>query len=312
MISFGPIPSRRLGKSLGVNNIPPQKVCTYSCVYCQIGLTRQFSVTRQAFYDPDIIFREVKHHLEKLDKNNFPDYLTFVSNGEPTLDINLGKSIGLLKKLGIPIAVITNASLLSDQQVRADLKFADWVSVKVDSGDEQIWKEINKPHPSLQFEKHIQGIFDFSKEFTGQLVTETMLVNEFNDTDELLMQTARLVSLIQPAKAYISVPTRPPAIKAVISPDGNVINKAYQIFKEANIETDLILGFEGTDTGFTGNAFEDIINICSVHPIREDTMQELLIKNKADSTTLSTLLFNNLIQRVEYRSKKYYIRKFRT
>lgn len=311
MISFGPIPSRRLGKSLGVNNIPPQKVCTYSCVYCQIGLTRQFSVTRQVFYDPDIIFREVKHHLEKLDKNNFPDYLTFVSNGEPTLDINLGKSIGLLKKLGIPIAVITNASLLSDQQVRADLKFADWVSVKVDSGDEEIWKKINRPHPSIEFEKHIQGIFDFSKEFTGQLVTETMLVNEFNDTEELLMQTARLVSLIQPAKAYISIPTRPPAIKTVISPDGSVINKAYQIFKEANIETDLILGFEGTDTGFTGNAFEDIINICSVHPIREDTMKELLMKNKADITTLSTLLHNNLIQQLEYKSNRYFIRKFR-
>ncbi len=311
MISFGPIPSRRLGKSLGVNNIASPKVCTYSCVYCQVGLTHQFSVTRQAFYDPSVIYREVKQHLQKLDKKDSPDYLTFVSNGEPTLDINLGKSIELLKNLGIPIAVITNASLLSDPQVRADLKLADWVSVKVDCGDERIWKKINRPHPAIQFEKDIQGIFDFSKEFTGQLVTETMLVNGLNDTEELLTQTAKLVSLIQPAKAYISIPTRPPAIKTVVSPDGDIINKAYQIFREANIEIDLILGFEGTDTGFTGNTFEDIINICSVHPIREDTMEELLMKNKADATTLSTLLHNNLIQQVEYRSKKYYIRKFR-
>lgn len=311
MISFGPIPSRRLGKSLGVNNITSPKVCTYSCVYCQVGLTHQFSVKRQAFYDPSVIYREVKQHLQKLDKKDSPDYLTFVSNGEPTLDINLGKSISLLKSLHIPVAVITNASLLSDPQVRADLKYADWVSVKVDTGDERIWKKINRPYPAIQFEKHIQGIFDFSKEFTGQLVTETMLVSALNDTEELLTQTAKLVSLIQPAKAYISIPTRPPAIKTVVSPDGDIINKAYQIFREANIETDLILGFEGTDTGFTGNTFEDIINICSVHPIREDTMEELLMKNKADATTLSTLLHNNLIQQVEYRSKKYYIRKFR-
>jgi wyosine [tRNA(Phe)-imidazoG37] synthetase (radical SAM superfamily) len=311
MISFGPIPSRRLGKSLGVNNITSIKVCTYSCVYCQVGLTHQFSATRQTFYDPSVIYREVKQHLEKLDKKDSPDFLTFVSNGEPTLDINLGKSIGLLKNLGIPVAVITNASLLSDPKVRADLKQADWVSVKVDSGDERIWKKINRPHPAIQFEKYIQGIFDFSKEYTGRLVTETMLVSALNDTEELLTQTAKLVSLIQPAMAYISIPTRPPAIKTVVSPDGDIINKAYQIFREASIETDLILGFEGTDTGFTGNAFEDIINICSVHPIREDTMEELLMKNKADATTLSTLLHNNLIQQVEYRSKKYYIRKFR-
>jgi len=258
-----------------------------------------------------VIYREVKNHLKKLDEKDFPDYLTFVSNGEPTLDINLEKSIGLLKNLGIPVAVITNASLLSDPNVRADLKQADWVSVKVDSGDERIWKKINRPHPAIQFEKYIQGIFDFSKEYTGRLVTETMLVSALNDTEELLTQTAKLVSLIQPAMAYISIPTRPPAIKTVVSPDGDIINKAYQIFREASIETDLILGFEGTDTGFTGNAFEDIINICSVHPIREDTMEELLMKNKADATTLSTLLHNNLIQQVEYRSKKYYIRKFR-
>lgn len=311
MISFGPIPSRRLGKSLGVNNITSQKVCSYSCVYCQVGLTHQFSATRQTFYDPSVIYREVKQHLEKLDKKDVPDYLTFVSNGEPTLDINLGKSIRMLKKFCIPVAVITNASLLSDPQVRADLKLADWVSVKVDSGDEQVWKKINRPHPAIQFDKYIQGVFDFTKEFTGKLVTETMLVNALNDKEEMLTQTAKLVSLIQPAVAYISIPTRPPAIKTVVSPDGDIINKAYQIFREANIETDLIIGFEGTDTGFTGNAFEDIVNICSVHPIREDTMDELLMKNKADITTLSTLLHNNLIQQVEYKSNKYFIRKFR-
>ena len=110
MKSFGPIPSRRLGKSLGINNIPP-KICTYSCAYCQQGFSSRMQIERQAFYDPLEIFNEVKERIELLkEKGEEIDYLSFVPDGEPTLDINLGKEIGLLKALGIKIAVITNAS----------------------------------------------------------------------------------------------------------------------------------------------------------------------------------------------------------
>jgi wyosine [tRNA(Phe)-imidazoG37] synthetase (radical SAM superfamily) len=311
MISFGPIPSRRLGKSLGVNNITARKVCSYSCVYCQVGLTHKFSAVRQVFYDPAIIFKEVEKHLDKLDKKDYPDYITFVANGEPTLDINLGKSIEQLKTFKIPIAVITNASLLSDPQVRDELRLADWVSVKVDAGNEDIWRKINRPISQISFEQYIQGLFDFSKEFIGELVTETMLVKNLNDSHEILNQTAKLISLIQPTLSYISIPTRPPAVSSVFPPDEDVINRAYQIFNENNLDTEMILGFEGTNTGFTGNALEDIINICSVHPIREDTMQELLRKNNADTTILSTLLHNHYIQKSVYKTNTFYIRKFR-
>lgn len=310
MISFGPIPSRRLGKSLGVNNITARKVCSYSCVYCQVGLTHKFSYDRQVFYDPAIIFKEVERHLEKLDARDYPDYITFVANGEPTLDMNLGKSIEQLKAFNIPIAVITNASLLSDPQVRDELKLADWVSVKVDTGDEKVWRKINRPASQISFEKYIQGLYDFSKEYIGELVTETMLVKNLNDSDLILDQTAQLISLIQPLISYISIPTRPPAVSSVFPPDEDIINRAYQIFNENNLNTELILGFEGTNTGFTGNALEDIINICAVHPIREDTMQELLRKNNADSTILTSLLHNQYIQKSVYKSKTFYIRKF--
>ena len=138
MITFGPVSSRRLGSSLGINNIPVKKICTYSCVYCQVGITRHYSITREAFYDPVKIYEEVANHLRKI--SNKPDYLTFVADGEPTLDINLGKSIEKLKNFEIPIAVITNASLLNDPEVRTELSLADWVSVKVDANDESIWK----------------------------------------------------------------------------------------------------------------------------------------------------------------------------
>lgn len=310
MISFGPVPSRRLGKSLGINNITSEKVCTYSCIYCQVGLTHKHSALRLNFYDPKVIYSEIEKHLDKLAEADTPDYLTFVANGEPTLDINLGQSIDKLKLFGIPIAVITNASLLSDPQVREDLQFADWVSVKIDTGNEFIWRKLNRPIAKIDFDSYVNGMLSFSEEFKGKLVSETMLVDGVNDSAEDVTQTSTLVAAIHPSIAYISIPTRPPAVKTVIQPNEQVINEAFQIFQEKGLNTELILNFEGTDTGFTGNAIEDIINICTVHPLREDTMLELLLKNDADPSILKSLLHNNYIQKVEYKSNTFYIRKF--
>lgn len=310
MISFGPIPSRRLGKSLGINNIPSQKVCSYSCVYCQVGITKKFSITREQFYSPDIIFKEVKAHLAKLKDTDKPDYLTFVANGEPTLDINLGESIVKLKEFNIPIAVITNASLLNLQHVRDDLKLADWVSIKVDANNELAWKTINRPMNCLDFNKHVKNLLEFSSEYKGKLVTETMLVEGINDNAEVLHQTSDLIKQINPSIAYISVPTRPPAISKIKAPTEPVITEAYQVFSTKGLKVELLLGFEGVDTGYTGNAIEDIINICTVHPIREDTMMELLAKDKAGLSVLESLLNDKLIKKVSYKSADFYIRQF--
>ena len=308
MISFGPVPSRRLGNSLGINNILSQKVCSYSCIYCQVGLTRKYNVNREEFYEPDKILEEVQKHLEKLSKK--PDYLTFVANGEPTLDKNLGRSIRKLKKIGIPVAVITNASLLSDPQVQDDLCLADWVSVKVDANDETVWHKINRPFLSLGFKQHKEGLLKFSLLYKGKLVTETMLVKEINDHPDILQKNASLIREITPSVAYISVPTRPPALSFVEKPDEEVINEAYQIYTEAGLTVELLLGFEGVNTGYTGNAIEDIVNICTVHPIREDTMQELLKKDHADPVTLDILLQGNYIKKVCYNGKSFYVRQF--
>ena len=190
MISFGPIPSRRLGKSLGINNIPSRKVCSYSCLYCQVGITRRLTIERTPFYEPRVLFTEVQKHLSQLQAKDQPDYLTFVANGEPTLDSRLGESITLVKTLQIPVAVITNASLLKDSTVRNELSEADWVSVKVDACNETIWKKVNQPHPQLNFEQHLEGILQFASEYKGILATETLLVAGFNANVDDLHQTA--------------------------------------------------------------------------------------------------------------------------
>ena len=130
----------------------------------------------------------------------------------------------------------------------------------------------------IDFEMYVKGLITFSNVYKGKLVSETMLVKGLNDTPEELNQVVTVLKSVQPSIAYISVPTRPPAVKSVLPPDEEDINLAYQLFSENQLKTELILGFEGTDTGFTGNAIDDILNICSVHPIRQDTMDELLKK----------------------------------
>ena len=125
MIAFGPVPSRRLGRSMGVNNIPP-KVCTYACVYCQLGRTTDMGIQRCTFHGPEEILDAVRDKVQKAGQSGEPiDYLTFVPDGEPTLDVRLGREIELLRALGIKIAVITNASLIWREDVREDLRKAD-------------------------------------------------------------------------------------------------------------------------------------------------------------------------------------------
>jgi len=309
MITFGPVPSRRLGKSLGINNITRQKVCSYSCVYCQVGVTQKYSIVRQAFFEPGMILRETEAHLKKLLPSDIPDYLTFVSNGEPTLDINLGKSIRLLKKLGIPIAVITNASMLWDSSVIEELSEADWVSVKADVGDNDTWKNLNRPASGLRFEDVIESLYGFASYYNGTLSTETMLCSGVNDSTGNISAVAAIIKRLDPDKAYISVPMRPPAEKSVFPPDAERLNLAWQIFIENEIKTELLAGFEGVNTGYTGNMYEDILNITAVHPLREDALSELLEKNNSDFRTVQSLIDQGLIRCVKYRGMKFYLRE---
>jgi wyosine [tRNA(Phe)-imidazoG37] synthetase (radical SAM superfamily) len=310
MIAFGPVPSRRLGLSLGINNIVSLKDCSYSCIYCQIGATRDKTITRKPSYEPGKLFEEVQKHLEKLDVAHKPDYLTFVANGDPTLDINLGEEIQMLKQLNIPIAIISNASLINQEDVRTDLMNADWVSLKVDSVNEQVWRSINRPHPELNLKAILEGITCFAAVYKGRLQTETMLIDQVNDSPELLEQNARFITTLNPESAYLSLPTRPPALKTVHATTEANLARAWHIYSDHRIKTELLAGFEGTNTGYTGNAFEDILNISAVHPVREDTMEALLEKDQSDFSVVESLLSQRLIKKVKYNNLSYYVRSY--
>lgn len=312
MMVFGPIPSRRLGRSLGVNNIPP-KICSYSCVYCQIGLTDSMSVSRKEFYSPDEIFKEVSSKVKTLQNSGEKiDYITFVPDGEPTLDINLGKEINLLKPLGIKMAVITNSSLLWEEDVRKDLMNADWVSVKIDTVDEKIWHKIDRPNGKLDFQKIISGIKTFAASFNSILVTETMLVRGINDNVESIKSTAELIKQLNPDKSYILVPTRPPAERFVEAPDEADLNMAYQVFNSCINTVELLTGSEGTDFCFSSNAEKELLSILAVHPIRKDAIEKFLSKARSDWNLIENLINNNVLKEVKYSDNTFFVKNIKS
>jgi wyosine [tRNA(Phe)-imidazoG37] synthetase (radical SAM superfamily) len=310
MICFGPVPSRRLGKSLGINNLTPPKTCSFGCVYCQLGRTVHKTTKRTDFYKPDYLYDNVCQHLDKISKDDYPDYLTLVSNGEPTLDVSLGKIILKLKELKTRIAVITNSSLLFDKSVQEDLSGADIVSVKIDTVYAETWEKMNNPAKDLNPEKHFYGITDFTTHYHGTLISETMLISGLNDSEEEIQGVTDFISGINPEKAFISIPIRPPAGKWVRSPDPETMNKAWQIFNSAGLNAELLTGFEGTGTGFTGNIYEDILNITAVHPLREDSLRMLLENDGADFYVVESLISQHLIKFSTYNGIRYYIRNY--
>lgn len=306
---FGPVPSRRLGHSLGINNIPP-KICTYSCIYCQIGRTHDMRVEREVFFKPEEILQEVKKKVKEAKKRGeATDYLTFVPDGEPTLDSNLGKEIELLKSLRVKTAVITNSSLVWRKDVRDDLGKADWVSLKIDALSHDLWRKINRPHRSLELGKIMKGISEFAHTFTGELTTETMLVEDINIQTEDLGKAADFIAGLKPKKSYISIPTRPPAERWVKPATENSINIAHQLFREKSIDVEYLVGYEGNAFAFTGNLEEDLLSITSVHPMREEGVNRFLKKAKSDWSIIEKLITEDKLIEVKYKDRRFYMRK---
>ena len=310
MIAYGPVPSRRLGRSLGINNIPP-KICTYSCVYCQLGKTRQMQVERCPFYEPEVIFQSVRKKVEEArTKGESIDYLTFVPDGEPTLDANLGCEIDLLNSLGIKIGIITNASLIFRKDVREDLMKADWVSLKFDSIWKTSWRMINRPHRDLELSRILSGMLDFSKVFPGKLVIETMLIDGIRIDDDIFKAMADFLPRLNPAKVYLSIPIRPPAEGWVRPPRPADINIAFQLFRAKLDQVEYLIGYEGNAFAFTGNAEEDLLSITSVHPMRQSAVSDYLKKAAADWPMVHKLMAQNKLIETEYEGQKFYLRKF--
>ncbi|RKY90125.1 MAG: radical SAM protein [Ignavibacteriae bacterium] len=310
-IIFGPIPSRRLGRSLGINNIPP-KICSYACVYCQLGNTLKMQNHREAFYLPEEVYNTVENRMHQLEaRGEGVDYLTFVPDGEPTLDLNIGKSIKLLKKLGKKIAVITNSSLIYDENVRHDLMEADWISLKVDAAKESTWHKIDRPYGTMAYGDILNGMEKFAGEYQNFLTTEAMLIKKINDTADEMEAVADFIKKLKPQIAYISVPTRPPAEEYGIPPEPEFINEAYQIFDSKIDNVELIIGYEGDSFASTGNFEEDLLSITSVHPMRKEAVEKLMKKDNDKWTVVERLISEQKIKTSEFSGNTFYFRNLK-
>jgi len=302
---FGPVPSRRLGRSLGINNIPP-KVCSYACVYCQLGRTIKREASPRAFFDPEEIWREAQAKINKTGRGAI-DYLTFVADGEPTLDVNLGREIELLKSSGIKVAVITNASLLWREEVRARLLVADLVSLKVDAVREETWHRLNRPCQELSLPLILEGMLAFARTYPGKLLTETMLIGNVNDSPEQIMEIADFLARLNPARACLAIPIRPPAMSWVRLPEARVTNEAYQIIQQRVARVEYLTGAEENTFTFTGNLEEELLSIVSVHPLRKEAVRELLRQAEASWAVVQKLIAQKQLLELEYEKETFYV-----
>ena len=270
---YGPVPSRRLGQSLGIDTIP-LKTCNWNCVYCQLGRTVPLINERREYYPSEEILAEVEAALASHQPGEI-DWVTFVGSGEPTLHSNIGwliQEVNFLTEL--PVAVITNGSLLYMPDVRRDLAGTDVVMPSLDAGTADLYRQINRPHPEVTFERLVDGLTAFRQEYNGKLWIEVMLVRGLNDTEQTLRDIAATLRQIQPDQVHINLPTRPPAETWVQPANEEGLIRARAIL--GNIAT-VVHPVEGSfDLSGYDSVVDAIIAIITRHPMREEELKHTL------------------------------------
>jgi wyosine [tRNA(Phe)-imidazoG37] synthetase (radical SAM superfamily) len=258
---YGPVPSRRLGLSLGVD-IMPFKVCTLDCIYCQLGKTSEKTIERKHYFDVEVVLAELK---EKLVEGLGADFITISGSGEPTLNAGLGRLIEGIKKItNIPVAVLTNGTLLTDKTVRADCARADVVVPSLDAGDEQTFRKINRPHKDISIENLIAGLCAFRNEFTGQMWLEVFFIEGFNTDSEQIGKIRDAIELIRPDKVQLNTAVRPaaePGVKRLAA------EKLQAIAKELGEKCEVVADFSRERyTGDIERKAEDVLSMLKRRP----------------------------------------------
>jgi len=295
---FGPVPSRRLGQSLGVDTIP-LKTCNWNCVYCQLGRTKPLSNLRKEYFPPGEIAAEVQEALD-LHKPGEIDWVTFVGSGEPLLHAGMGQLIRQVKEMtNLPIAVITNGSLLYLPEVRQELTAADAVLPTLDAGNAKQYRLINRPYPEITYERLVEGLVAFREEYRGKLWVEVMLVRGMNDSTQELQDIARVLKSVRPDAVHLNLPTRPPAETWVQPPTGESLIQALAILGNT---TEVVHPAEGSfDLSGYQSPIDAIIGIITRHPMRQEELERTLDRWPAEkvSQALADLISSGQAQVVE-------------
>jgi len=264
---FGPVPSRRLGRSLGVDLVP-FKTCTYDCIYCQLGQTTCKTVERKEWVPLDAVVQQLQ---EKLSSN--PDYITLSGSGEPTLYSRLGELIDRIKAItDVPVAVLTNGSLLWQEEVRRQLLSADLVIPSLDAGDQTMFRLVNRPHKEISFEQMLSGLIDFRHEFRGAYWLEVFVLGAHTAIPDELAKVARCVDRIKPGRVQLNTVTRPPAEKYAV---GISLRRLAELASIFPLPAELIADFRGVhrQTEFVAGR-EEILEMLRRRPCSIDDIAE--------------------------------------
>jgi wyosine [tRNA(Phe)-imidazoG37] synthetase (radical SAM superfamily) len=265
---YGPVPSRRLGRSLGVDPVIP-KTCNWNCVYCQLGRTTPLRNERRPLVPWETVLDDLRRALSATGSD--VDWITFVGSGEPTLHADLGKLIREARAMArVPVAVITNGALLCREDVRRELLAADAVLPSLDAGSEDVHRAVNRPHPDLTLAGHIDGLAAFRRAFEGRLWVEVMLVADLNDSRESLEEIACALRRIEPDEVHLGVPSRPPAEAWVTAPEAAVVERARSVLGEGVRVVRPVAGGFGLDS--CSSAADAVLDIVTRHPMSEQEL----------------------------------------
>jgi wyosine [tRNA(Phe)-imidazoG37] synthetase (radical SAM superfamily) len=299
---YGPVPSRRLGYSLGVDLLP-FKTCSLSCIYCQLGNSPKKTIRRINPYSEKKMLEEIKEFLKTGAR---VDFITFSGSGEPTLNKSIGWLVRQIKKsTTIPVAVLTNSTLLSRAEVRKELAAADVVVPSLDAATQRIFKKINRPHPSLRIEKIIEGLVKFRKEFKGQIWLEIMLVKGVNDSPAEIKKLKEAAARINPDKIQLNTVVRPPAEKTAKPLTPEEMNKIKEFFGE---KAEVVASFRKKEQEKAAvDIAEAILAMVRRRPVSLEDLENSLGQTREElSLEIQKLLQQKKIKQVRHLDRDYF------
>jgi len=297
---FGPVPSRRLGMSLGVDLVP-RKICSLNCVYCEVGDTTKLTTDRMAYIPAKKIISELGQYFTS---SPAPDYITFSGYGEPTLNASIGEIISFIKEKQphIPVAVLTNGTLLFSEEVRKELFLADLVLPSLDAATEEAFQKINVPAPGVTIKNTINGLISFSKEFSGKIWLEVFILPGYNDSPPELTALKNAILQIAPDRVQLNTLDRPGRMENLQGASHDDLERVKDYWQLCNVEIIASAAVRKKQQAYRKDMENAILGTIDRRPCTADDLARILGTHVNEINKYLTILEKN--QNIEHIRQK--------